>query len=72
MLFKTFINTDLSLSVMKTIIIKLGGSLVVPNEIDVSLLKEFRRIIEDYTKKGFRFGIVVGGGKTCRKYQKVA
>lgn len=57
---------------MKTVIIKLGGSLVVPNEIDVAFLKQFKKIIEDYTNKGFRFGIVVGGGKICRKYQSAA
>lgn len=54
---------------MRKVIIKFGGSLLVPDEIDVMFLKEFRTFIEEYVKKGFKFGIVVGGGRTCRKYQ---
>lgn len=54
---------------MKTIVIKLGGSLVFPNEIDTKFLKEFKILIEDYISKGHNFGIVVGGGKLARRYQ---
>jgi uridylate kinase len=50
-------------------IISLGGSLVVPEEIDVPFLKEFHRLILSHVKKGRKFVIIVGGGKTCRKYQ---
>ena len=57
---------------MKTIIIKLGGSLVVPNDVDTNFLKQFKKLIEEYAAKGFKFGIVVGGGKICRKYQLAA
>ncbi len=57
---------------MKTIIIKLGGSLTIPNEIDTAFIKEFKGIITSYTDKGFKFGIVTGGGKICRKYQNAA
>ena len=57
---------------MKTIVISLGGSTVVPDQIDVRFLKRFRALILKYIKKDFRFIIVVGGGKTCRKYQKAA
>ncbi len=57
------------------IVIALGGSIIVPeltNEggIDVSYLRRFRRFIFNETKKGKRFIIVAGGGKTCRVYQK--
>lgn len=54
---------------MKTVVIKLGGSLVVPNEIDTVFLKNFKTLIDKYVKKGYNFGIVVGGGKLARKYQ---
>ena len=54
---------------MKTIIISLGGSIIVPNEIDIAFLKSFKALIERYLKKDFRFIIVAGGGQTCRKYQ---
>jgi len=57
---------------MRTVIIKLGGSLVVPNEVDTQFLKEFKKIIEEYISKDFKFGIVIGGGKICRKYQQAA
>ena len=50
------------------IVISLGGSLIVPEEIDWKFLKQFKKIIEGKIKKGFRFIIVTGGGKTARKY----
>ena len=56
----------------ETIIISLGGSLIVPEEIDAEFLKEFRNLILSYVAKGKRFVIDTGGGKTCRKYQSVA
>lgn len=56
----------------ETFIISLGGSLVVPNEIDIIFLKKFRKIIIDKIKKGNRFIIVTGGGDVARKYQNAA
>jgi uridylate kinase len=53
-------------------VISLGGSLVVPEEIDTAFLKKFRSLILLHVKKGSRFIIIVGGGKTCRKYQNAA
>ncbi len=57
------------------IVIALGGSIIVPelsNEggIDVQYLRRFRRFILTETKKGRRFIIVAGGGKTSRVYQR--
>lgn len=54
------------------IIVSLGGSLIVPEEIDVEFLKKFRELILKYTKQGKKFILITGGGKTCRKYQKAA
>ncbi len=54
------------------IIISLGGSLVVPDEVDVDFLKKFRKIILNQITKGKRFVLIIGGGKICRKYQKAA
>lgn len=56
----------------ETIIISLGGSLVVPNEIDVGFLRGFKNLILEEIKRGRRFFIIVGGGRTCRNYQKAA
>ncbi len=54
----------------ETIIISLGGSLVVPDNIDVKFLKDFKKYILKYLNN-FNFVILVGGGKTARNYQKV-
>ncbi len=53
-------------------VISLGGSLVVPNEIDVKFLKNFKKIIEKEIKRNKKFIIIVGGGKTARNYQRAA
>lgn len=54
----------------KLFIISLGGSLIVPKQIDAKFLKAFRSLIISQIKKGSRFIISPGGGKTCRHYQK--
>ena len=57
---------------MKTIVLSLGGSLIVPNNIDFLFLKKFRKSILNFIKKGNRVIIVCGGGKTCRNYDNAA
>ena len=52
----------------KQIIISLGGSLIIPDEIDVEFLKSFVKTITEYVAKDFSFIIICGGGKICRKY----
>lgn len=56
----------------KTIIISLGGSLIVPDEIDWKFVKNFKKLIEKYIRKKYKFIIITGGGKICRKYQDAA
>jgi len=58
----------------KTIIIALGGSIIVPSagKINVRFLKNFRHLILKFVKRGCRFIIISGGGKVCRAYQKAA
>lgn len=58
--------------ISKTIILSLGGSIIVPSRINVSYLKKFRSLIIKYTKHGYRFVIVTGGGDTARHYQQGA
>lgn len=60
------------LKTIETIVISLGGSIIVPKEIDIPFLKSFKAFIERHIKKGYRFVIVSGGGYTCRMYQKAA
>lgn len=55
---------------MKTIILSLGGSLIAPDKIDIKFLKNFKKTIEKFVRKGFKFVIVCGGGKTARNYQE--
>jgi len=54
----------------ETIVISLGGSLIVPDNVDVSFLKDFKDLILLNIKKGKRFIIITGGGKVCRRYQE--
>lgn len=51
-----------------TIVISLGGSIVVPEAIDITFLHAFRALIEKHTNQGKRFIIIVGGGNTAREY----
>lgn len=55
-----------------TTIISLGGSIIVPEKINVNFLKSFKKIISAKIKKGRRFFIITGGGNTCRVYIKGA
>lgn len=57
-----------------TVILSLGGSLIVPNEneIDTRFLKNFKILILKNLRRGRRFFIIAGGGKTARFYQKAA
>jgi uridylate kinase len=55
-------------------VIALGGSLIVPHfpdngGINVPFLKKFRAFVLGEFKKGRRFIVVAGGGKTARVYQ---
>lgn len=52
------------------VIIKLGGSIVVPDGINVEYLKAFRDLIHKRVALGERFAIIVGGGRTSRTYQQ--
>lgn len=54
------------------IIISLGGSLIVPDEVDWKFLKKFRQLVIKELKNNRKFTIVTGGGNTARKYQKAA
>jgi uridylate kinase len=57
---------------MKTTIMSLGGSTIVPDKIDINFLKKFRKLVLDHIRKGHRMVLVCGGGSTCRRYQDAA
>ncbi len=56
----------------KTIIMSLGGSVIVPDKIDINFLKDFKKTIDSFVKKGYKFAIYCGGGRLAREYQKAA
>lgn len=61
------------MSHQETIVISVGGSLIVPGDhIDTHFLSSLRDLIETETANGRRFILIAGGGKTARKYQEAA
>lgn len=53
----------------EVIVISLGGSMIVPDKINVEYLNEFKKILLKNRKK-YWFVVVCGGGKTARTYIK--
>jgi uridylate kinase len=54
------------------IIVSVGGSLIVPDQIDTDFLKRFKAFALGKIKQGFTFSVIAGGGKTARRYQDTA
>ncbi len=50
------------------VVVSVGGSLIVPDQIDVHFLSALRAFVLDQIGRGFSFAIVTGGGKTARRY----
>ena len=51
----------------KLVVLSLGGSLIIPGDIDSVYLKQFREVIKKNVKN-HKFIIVCGGGNIARKY----
>ncbi len=51
----------------KTIVLSLGGSLIIPRDVNLKYLKKFGNVIKKNSKK-YKFIIVCGGGNIARKY----
>jgi uridylate kinase len=51
----------------KVIVLSLGGSLIIPKDISVKFLREFRKVVRK-NLKNYKFVIVCGGGSIARKY----
>lgn len=57
----------------ETIVMSVGGSLIVPDEIDTTFLTSLKDLITTQTaENGRRFIIIAGGGYTARRYQDAA
>ncbi len=51
----------------KVVVVSLGGSLIIPNEVQIDFLSKFKRVVIKNTKN-YKFVIVCGGGSLARKY----
>lgn len=60
------------MNTIETIVMSVGGSLIVPDQIDTSFLTKLKNFIDTETARGRRFVIIAGGGKTARRYQDAA
>jgi uridylate kinase len=61
------------MSTTETIIMSVGGSLIVPGDIDTNFLSTLKDFITDQTTNhGRRFIMIAGGGRTARNYQDAA
>lgn len=57
----------------ETIVMSVGGSLIVPDQIDSTFLENLKDFVtEETTRSGRRFIIIAGGGKTARRYMDAA
>lgn len=58
---------------MNSVVISLGGSLIIPQTIDIEYLDTFKAMVLEYLKNRENQVIIVcGGGSVCRKYQEAA
>lgn len=60
------------MSTKETIVMSVGGSLIVPDQIDTAFLSKLKTFIESETTNSRRFIIIAGGGRTARRYQDAA
>ncbi len=52
----------------KYIVISLGGSLIVPDNVACDFIKDFTFLVKNHVNNGFKFVIITGGGHTARTY----
>jgi uridylate kinase len=55
---------------METIVISIGGSVILSEEANVSFFKKFTNLLKNLSKQ-YKIYIIVGGGKTSREYIKL-
>ncbi|MAG45514.1 MAG: UMP kinase [Nanoarchaeota archaeon] len=51
---------------MKKVVISVGGSLVIPNKVDLEFLKRLKKVIKKFSR--YKIVIVTGGGALARQY----
>ena len=55
---------------MQTIVLSIGGSVLFPEKIDIYFFNKLIKLLEKLSKK-YKIYLIVGGGKTARKYIKI-
>lgn len=60
------------MNIRETIVMSVGGSLIVPDQIDTEFLSTLKNFIYTETTAGRQFIIIAGGGRTARNYQDAA
>jgi uridylate kinase len=63
---ESFVSQD------KRVVVSVGGSLIVPDKIDINFLTNLRALVLEKISQGFSFSIIAGGGHTARSYQEAA
>ncbi len=53
----------------KTFVVSLGGSIVIKEKINTGLLGKLSHSFSNLMKEGYKFVLVVGGGRTAREFQ---
>ena len=51
----------------KVVVISLGGSMIIPDKINIRFLEEFKKVLLK-NKRKYKFVVVCGGGSVARKY----
>ena len=70
--YPQFFMDKMAIKKQETVIISLGGSIIIPDEVDVRFLRRFRELVLKHARAGKRFIIIAGGGMVCRRYQAAA
>lgn len=55
---------------MKSIVISIGGSVILSEEVDVTFFRELVSLLKEISKK-YKIFVIVGGGNVARKYIKL-
>jgi uridylate kinase len=62
---------QLQYSADKLFVISAGGSVFIKEDINTAKIKQFCELINKFNAQGYKFVVVIGGGKTARAYQEV-
>ncbi len=57
---------------MKPVVLSIGGSIIVPDDVDYFFLKELKNFVLEHVGKGYRFVLMCGGGRTNSRYNLAA